>query len=148
MSRLLPALVLMFILRGFQTAEIHAETQKLIYPSLLQLIVNPEQYEGKAISVIGFLSMGREGDLLFFHEEDGRHGILENAVQVQETEQMHRDAEKLNLKYVKLTGVFRASDRKKIPFYSGIITDVRSCDLWSDPNYPMSQKIHDLLKAH
>jgi hypothetical protein len=92
--------------------------------------------------------MEREGDVLFFHEEDATNVILQNAIRVQETAQMHRDAEKLHLKYVKLSGIFHAGDRKKIPFYSGIITDVRSCDLWSDPQYPMNQKIHDLLKAH
>jgi hypothetical protein len=116
MSRFLCVLALL-ILQGFQTVDLTAQTaQKLLYPSLLQLIVNPDQFEGKEISVIGFLSMGREGDLLYFHEEDENHVILQNAIQVHETAQMHRDAEKLNLKYVKLSGIFRISDRGKIPF--------------------------------
>jgi hypothetical protein len=149
MPRFLCVLALLLVLQGFQTGELRAQrAQKIIYPSMLQLIVNPEQFEGKEISVIGFLSMGREGDLLYFHEQDEKHAILQNAIQVQESAQMHRDAEKLDLKYVKLSGIFHVNDRSKLPFYSGTIADVRSCELWSDPNYPVSQKIHDLLKAH
>jgi hypothetical protein len=149
MLRFFCVLALLLILQAFQTMGLRAQpTQKLIYPSMVQLIVNPEQFDGKEISIIGFLSMGREGDLLYFHEEDGTHAILQNAIRVQGSKQMHRDAEKLNLKYVKLSGIFHVNDRSKVPFYSGTINDVRSCELWSDPNYPVSQKIHDLLKAH
>lgn len=149
MNRISLVMGLVIVLIAVQTVEIRAETaQKLIYVSLLQLIVNPEQYDGKIIGVIGFLSMGREGDLLFVHQEDERHVILENAVQVQETKQMHQDIEKLDNKYVKLTGTFHVNDRGRVPFFSGAVTDVRSCDPWSDPLKPLSTKIRDLTTAH
>jgi hypothetical protein len=149
MNRIPFVLALIIILTAVQRVEIRAETaQKLISVSLLQLIVAPENYDGKLIGVIGFLSMGREGDLLFAHQEDERHVILGNAVQVHETKQMHQDIEKLDNKYVKITGTFHANNRERIPFFSGAVTEVRSCDLWSDPLKPLSDKFHNLTTSH
>jgi hypothetical protein len=110
---------------------------------MLQLIATPEQFNGKLISVIGFLTMEHEGDRLFVHQEDAVHAILNNAIQVERTKQMFADREKLDLKYVKLIGTFQARDGQKIPFFSGAIV-VKSCDLWSDPAHPISQRIREI----
>jgi hypothetical protein len=143
--RFLLALLVTVILQGFQSVDVGAPApQQILYVSVLQLIATPGQYNDKLICVIGFLKMGHEGDLLFLHEEDGKHVILENAVRVQGTEQMRKESEKLDNKYVKLTGVFQAGDRGKLPFFSGKIAEVRTCEFWSDPNNPISRKIREL----
>jgi hypothetical protein len=117
--------------------------QQAISVSMLQLIATPEQFNGKLISVIGFVTLDKEGDLLFAHQEDAVHWILGNAIQVAETKQMFADREKLDQKYVKIIGIFRASDRHRIPFYSGTIEEIGSCDLWSDPAHPISQRFKE-----
>ena len=114
---------------------------------MLQLITTPEKFDRKLVSVIGFLTVEREGDKLFAHQEDALHSILENAVLVEGTKEMFRDRESLDMKYVKILGTFRSSDRKRNPFYSGSIIGVRSCEFWSDPAHPSQQKIRELLQS-
>ena len=42
-------------------------TQQAVSVSMPQLLTTPEQFDGKLVSVIGFLTMDHEGDLLFAH---------------------------------------------------------------------------------
>lgn len=116
-------------------------TAQPAYASALQLVTTPERYDGKLVSVIGFLGMEHEGDLLFVHEEDQKHLILSNSVRVDGTKQMFKNREQLDMKYVKLLGVFRAGDRVKDPLIVGTLTDVTSCEVWSDPKNPLSRRL-------
>lgn len=137
--------LLCFTLCVLQANAAAQQTQQPTYVSMLQLVTTPEQFEGKLVSVIGFITMNHEGDLLFAHQEDAVNVILNNAVQIEGTKQMFSDREKLDLKYVKILGTFQISAKKKVPFYSGEIVNIRSCEAWSDPDHPASQKIRDLL---
>jgi hypothetical protein len=38
--------------------------------SLIQLIANPESYDGKKVRIIGFLRLEFEGDALYLHQVD------------------------------------------------------------------------------
>ncbi len=113
--------------------------EKPVYVSVLQLVTTPEQFDGKLISVIGFLTMDREGDYLFAHQEDAVHVIINNAIQIEGTKEMLAEQGKLNQEYVKVLGTFHLGERERVPFYSGSITGVRSCSFWSDPQHPMSR---------
>jgi hypothetical protein len=105
---------------GAGTPEGRAQvTQQAVSVSMLHLLTTPEQFDGKLVSVIGFLTMDHEGDLLFAHQEDAVHVILGNAVQIVGTKQMFAEREKLDMKYVKVLGTFKAGNRRRIPFYSG-----------------------------
>jgi hypothetical protein len=115
-----------------------------MYVSVLQLITTPEKFDHKLVSLVGFLTIEREGDKLFAHQEDALNSILANAIQVEGTKEMFYDRERIDMKYVKILGTFQASDHKRIPFYSGIIVGVRSCGYWSDPAHPLQQKIREL----
>ncbi len=44
--------------------------------TLVQLIANPEKFDGKSIRVIGFLRLEFEGNVLYLHREDYEHAIL------------------------------------------------------------------------
>lgn len=126
----------------------HAQTvspEKRTYVSMLQLIATPEKFDGKQVVVTGFLQLGHEADLLYVHQEDQKHGILENAIEVEATEEMGKNKAKLNMKYVRLLGVFKAPDKRKSPFLGGMIANIENCDLWSDPEHPMSIKLKELV---
>jgi len=116
--------------------------------SLIQLIANPERFDGKPVSVQGFLgSLGEHPEfigqfpILYLHQEDGKNLLAYNSVWVSPSKQMQRDREKINLMYVKLTGVFRAG-RGPVgsSFGVGTITDVESCTAWSDPARPAGER--------
>ena len=134
-------------LRGSNPEGRAQSTQQAVSVSMLQLLTTPEQFDGKLVSVIGFLTMDHEGDLLFAHQEDAVHVILGNAIHIEGTKQMFAGREKLDMKYVKALGTFKASNRRRIPFYSGAIVGIRSCELWSDPAHPISQRLRELPDA-
>jgi hypothetical protein len=115
--------------------------QQPLFVSMLQLLTSPDKFDGKVVSVIGFLTIDHEGDRLFAHQEDAVHVILGSALEIQGTKQMLADREKIDMKYVKVLGTFQASDRRRTPFFSGAIVSVQSCEFWSDPKTPMSQVI-------
>lgn len=80
-----------------------------ILVSPIQLIANPEKYENKTVTVKGYLVFSHEkgrviATFLYLHEEDARN-LLPNEITVVSSEQMLRDEEKLDRKYVALTGV-------------------------------------------
>ena len=75
--------------------------------SLVQLIASPEKFDGKLVTVRGYLeSVGARHDitahLLYLSREDAENR-LDNAVVVVASEQMRRDEEKSNRMYVTLT---------------------------------------------
>jgi hypothetical protein len=109
--------------------------------SIVQLVANPEKYDGKVVFGIGFLNVTREGSLLYLGKEDYDHVILENAIWVNRTENLWRDREKLDLKYVKFVGTFKAGHKGHAYYQSGGIADLTSCVFWSDPEHPVRQNM-------
>jgi hypothetical protein len=108
--------------------------QEMPPPTLIALLANPEKFDGKEITVLGYLLIDRQKKhipeaSLFLHEEDANN-LLPNSVKVLPSEQMLRDEEKINGMYVMLTGV--AHSKGVI-----IINNVRSCKAWSDPRRPI-----------
>jgi hypothetical protein len=117
-----------------------------IRATMIELIAVPERFSDKLVTVTGFMTVGERPDTthggppgLYLHQEDYLHN-LGNAFWVKPTEQMHRDRERLNLMYVKCTGLFtslgRPSERSYDTRYA--LTEVQRCTPWSNPNRPIA----------
>ena len=109
--------------------------------SMVQLLATPEKFDGKRIVVLGFLQIHQEADLLYLSKEDYDNVILGNTLWVDVTEEMGKRRETLGLKYVRLEGTFRAGNEMRNRVSVGGITDITSCELWSDPSDPREKKI-------
>jgi hypothetical protein len=133
------ALAILFLpglVRGQQQAPLHV--------SLVQLIATPERYDGKLVSVVGFLAFSFEGDWLSLHKEDHDNDIGANSLQVDRTKQMLRDIEKLDRNYVLIVGVFRREENS-VGFKShGHIVNTEKCELWSQPSHPRNVRIKEM----
>jgi hypothetical protein len=110
--------------------------------SLVQLIATAEKFDGKMVTVRGYLeSVGARHDisahLLYLSREDAENR-LDNAVAVVASEQMRRDEEKINHMYVTLTGMSRTV-RTSNGSSASTIKDVQSCTVWSDPKRPIGE---------
>ncbi len=113
--------------------------------SFLELIANPNKFDGKLILVTAFLGLDPpDGNMLYLHKEDYDNGILPNAVDIEVTNQMWIDREKLDGSYVTVVGVFQSAE-KALSRFSGI-TDVRSCAFRSQPGNPIRGKLRRLHK--
>jgi hypothetical protein len=113
--------------------------------SFLELIANPNKFDGKLIFVTAFLGLDRpDGNMLYLHTEDYDNGILLNAVSIETTKQMWIDSEKLDGSYVTVVGVFESAEKARSRF-SGI-NEVRSCAFLSQPSNPIRGKLRRLHK--
>ncbi|SRR5713101_1282071 len=113
-----------------------------VQTSMVRVIANPKEFDGKKITVVGFLDLTYEGDALYLHKEDADN-LLDNALWLDTTEELGRRKDALDLKYVRMTGTFRAGPRGRQTNLVGGITQIVGFGLWSDPAHPEAQAIHD-----
>jgi len=102
--------------------------------TLVQLIANPEKFDGRLIRVIGFLRREFEGDVLYLHREDYENAILGNGIWVNVTPAITKQSAMLNMHYVLLEGVFSSSNRGHMGMWSGAIKQIRRAELWVSHN--------------
>src|SRR5271169_6128251 len=74
--------------------------------TLVQLIANPEKFDGKLVRVIGFLRLEFEGNVLYLHREDYENAILGDGIWVDVTPEITKQKKTLNMHYVVLEGIF------------------------------------------
>ena len=140
---LLVALVMLLLACVCSSRTATAPASPLVV-SIVQLIATPDKFDGKLISVIGFLRLEHEGYLLYLGKEYYDNVVLANALWVDATEDMGKNREKLELKYVKIVGTFRAGHEKRNLFSPGGITDIKNCQFWSDPAYPLEGRVKSM----
>jgi hypothetical protein len=114
--------------------------------SLVRVIANPERFDGKLVSLIGFLRIEPEGTALYLSSEDYQHQVFGNALRVELNEQLRQDREELDMNYVHIVGVFDARHLGQMPFPSGSITNVSKWHLWSELDHPRAQKYKERWK--
>jgi hypothetical protein len=107
-----------------------AESSELKDVSMIQLIANPQQYDGKPIRVMAFLNLEFEGNALYLHREDFDKSILANAVWISLDDQQIRTSKKFSGGYVLVEGVFNAKDRGHLGIFSGSIQQINRIQSW------------------
>ncbi len=115
--------------------------------SIIQLIATPERFDGKLVGTYGFLALGWEASVLWLHKEDSDNLLSANALWLDPSPEMRRNASEIALKYVTIVGVFRAFQsgrpgHNKIEGMSGGITNIRSCTVWSDPKHRQTSEVN------
>jgi hypothetical protein len=79
--------------------------------SMIQLIANPDRYDGSPIRLIAFLNLEFEGNALYLHREDYEKSLSSNAIWISLTDQQEKSSRKLSGGYVLVEGTFRANER-------------------------------------
>ena len=106
------------------------KAEQPINVTLVQLIANPEKFDGKLIRVIGFLEIEFEGNVLYLHREDYENALLGNGIWVDVTPEMTKNSKSLSKNYVLLEGVFSARERGHLDMWSGSLKNIRRAELW------------------
>jgi hypothetical protein len=101
--------------------------------SLINLIVNPDKYNGKHVSVVGYLNLEFEGDALYLHKEDYLASIAKNSVWVHINQFKLKQSGKCNKHYVIINAVFDAGDTGHMGMFGGALKDITRLDLWYQP---------------
>jgi hypothetical protein len=92
--------------------------------SIVQLIATPEKYDGKVVLVGGFLRLEFEGDAIYLHEDDYRHGIYANGLWVNLDAKNAENSDKINLHYAFVEGTFDASRHGHGGLFAGTINNI------------------------
>ncbi|MGZ4976197.1 MAG: hypothetical protein ACXV8O_03505 [Methylobacter sp.] len=101
-----------------------------LHVSMIQLIANPDEYQGKVIRFIGFLKLAFEGNVIYVHREDYERAIIPNGVWVDIGKEMYKSSRKLSGHYVIVEGQFNAKDKGHMGMWSGTVTAVQRLDRW------------------
>src|SRR5712672_531016 len=99
--------------------------------SLIQLISNPDKYDGKVVRLEGFLRIEFEGNALYLHQEDDDHMLTKNAIWVDVNPDIMKRRTTLNKKYVFLEGTFDAKNHEHMGLFSGSLHKVKRADVFA-----------------
>lgn len=138
-ARLRPAvawLAPLLLLTGCSQAELPpVHGSEPIDTSLVRILADPGQFEGRVVRVIGFCSIEFEGNALYLHREDYEQGISKNGVWLSlgnELPSAREDlASSVHEKYCIVEGRVTARDTGHLGMSSGAIRDITRLDFWS-----------------
>jgi hypothetical protein len=111
-----------------------------IETSLVRVLADPGQFEGKLVRAIGFCSVEFEGNALYMHREDYEQGISKNGVWLSLGDARAPErvalAKKVHRKYCLVEGRVTAREHGHLGMFSGAIGDITRLDFWSsgEPN--------------
>lgn len=94
--------------------------------SIVQIIANPDRYEGKRVRIIGYLQFGEEERAIFLHREDSDQMIAANGIWINLPDDLRPPlADRLNKHYVHCEGLFSAKSHGHMGAFPGELSDVR-----------------------
>ena len=99
--------------------------------SLIQLIANPQAYDGKIVRIVGFIHLEFEGNVIYLHEDDFRYGLTKNGLWIdlpRDISQKQREA--VNDRYVICTARFVAKMHGHMGMNSGEVASVTRLQVW------------------
>lgn len=94
--------------------------------SLIQLLAQPEKYEGKLVEVTGFVNLEFEGNAIWFHKEDFSNTIYANSIWINVNKCVDRAGKPIS-GYASLMGRFTAKRHGHMGLWSGEISQVGEC---------------------
>ncbi len=111
-----------------------------IKETLFRVLVDPEKYDGKEISTIGYLHLEFEGNCLYLHQEDFEMKIIGNSIWVDLEKERDEKYSQLNDKYVIIVGTFDSHKKGHKGASSGTITKITRLEIWSEPMLPVKSQ--------
>jgi hypothetical protein len=93
--------------------------------SMLQLLANPEKYDGDHVRVVGYIHMEPESSAIYLHREDEERHLFKNGAWVSLAPGASFDG--CQDSYVVIEGVYRARNQGHMSLWTGTITHVTRC---------------------
>jgi hypothetical protein len=116
------------------------DVPKPVDVGMVALIAAPESYEGKFVRTHGFLCIEFEGDALYLHEEDYRHGFTKNSFALRLSKLQREQFKGLSLKYALIEGTVYAMGREHIDRWSGAIGNITRLEVWPIDRGPVPRQ--------
>ena len=100
--------------------------------SMIDLIANPELFDGKKVMVKGYVHFQFEGDAIYLHKEDFLYGISHNALWLSlSSSKRANEFSECQDSYALVRGTFRAGwgHRGQYDMASGELSDIVECSV-------------------
>jgi hypothetical protein len=107
--------------------------------SMLQLIANPEKFDGKSVGAIGYLISHNGSGFLYLHREDADFGLYVNALKIEFDPGWPSADAGFDSHYLYVIGKFDAKDKGPRAAFGGSIKDAKVIALWSAPKVPPTE---------
>lgn len=100
--------------------------------SIIELISNPSDYDGKPIRVIGVGNLEFEGDAIYLSKDDWKYNIFQNGLWIDlgAISISYEEAVSFNGKFVIIEGVFDKDDKGHLSAWPGTIKEISRYQLW------------------
>jgi hypothetical protein len=100
--------------------------------SIIQLIAQPEKYDGKQVRIFGYVHFEHEGSAIYLHREDFEHGLRKNGLWLQGPESATPGSPEAAIQnhYALIEGKFVARNHGHLGLWSGAIEDVTRIIPW------------------
>jgi hypothetical protein len=93
--------------------------------SMLQLLANPEKYDGAHVRVVGYIHFDSENGAIYLHKEDEERHLFKNGSWVALAPGV--SFEECQDSYVVIEGVYRARTEGHMSLWSGAVTHITRC---------------------
>jgi hypothetical protein len=80
--------------------------------SIVQVLANPDEFDGKAVRLVGYLQLEFETYALWLHREDRMHALLPNRIDLEASASADK-VEQVNERYALLEGTLSSSTREQ-----------------------------------
>ncbi|MFZ0414888.1 MAG: hypothetical protein WA681_08845 [Candidatus Acidiferrales bacterium] len=110
---------------------------------MVELLGNPDHFNGKLVTVIGYLVIGGQNvnaDTTLSLNREDYENELGNGMGVVPNQEMLRDSRELTGMYVRLTGVIVTREWPRGRMLG--IGNITECKVWSDPEHPRAISGH------
>ena len=123
--------------------------------SMIELISNPEKFDGKRVIVSGFVHFEFEGNGLYLHEEDFVDGLRSNGIGLGVTPEQEKQYADCDSKYCFIVGTFHAVPPHHFSLWSGGLSNITAMQILatsanksgSIPNKPASSKSYSSAQS-
>jgi hypothetical protein len=92
--------------------------------SIIQLIANPERYDGKVVRFEGVTNIEFEGNGIYLSKEHWKAHAQSFAIWMDLNDELTKGRKWLNGKYCVVEGVYHAADRGHMGLYMGSLSDI------------------------
>jgi len=105
-------------------------------PTLLQILVAPDQYHGRQVQVLGYCRLEFEGFAIYLSKEDYTYG-LGNMVWLKFEKDEDITPQRRKIEYCLVQGTYNAKDRGHMGLFIGAIENIKRYEPW--PPYPVKR---------
>ena len=121
-----------------ETAKPGSSPQHPLFISIIQLIANPDAFDGKHVVVSGYVCIEHEGTCVYLHREDSEQALIKNGLwlQVNDVAATGTKEAEVNKHYAMVAGRFNAKNQGHLRLCSGSLEQITRMQPWPPARTP------------